>query len=328
MAGGVTAATLIASMAACGSSAGPIVPGLTPVTIAMGYFPNIQFAPYYVAQAKGYYRRVGLKVTFQSGIEPDVIALLSSGKAQFALASGDEVLSSGAQGRTVRTVMTQFSRFPLAVFSLKGSGITSAAQLRGKTIGVPGQYGASYIGLLALLQAAGVQQKDVTVKTIGFTQAQTLSAHKVQSVVGYANNDVVQLTARGTAVHEIDVYHYANLAAAGVVANDSEIGKDPGMVRAFVRATLHGLRETIAHPAEAYRISAGQVPEIKAQPAVQHAVLARSIDFWRAEPGHPLGWIDPAIWQRTERVLYRFGQISRQVKPSDFYTNQFISGTG
>lgn len=320
------ALVLIASLAACGSSAGPTVPGLTPVTIAMGYFPNIQFAPFYVAQSKGYYQQAGLRVTFQSGIEPDVLALLSSGKAQFALAGGDEVLQSGAQGRKVRYVMTQYSRFPTAVFSLEGTGISTPARLRGRSIGVPGKYGASYLGLLALLRAAGVSAGQTGIKTIGFTQVQTLSAHKVDAVVGYANNDVVQLTARGTAVNEIDVYKYANLAAAGVVASDTEISKNPGMVRAFVQATLHGLRETIARPAEAYRISAGAVSEIKAQPAVQHAVLARSLDFWRAEPGHRLGWVDPVVWQRTAGALYRFKQISKPVKPGPFYTNQFVGG--
>jgi NitT/TauT family transport system substrate-binding protein len=318
------AALLAVSLAACGPGQ-PVTPGLTAVTIAMGYFPNIQFAPFYVAESRGYYRQMGLRVTFQSGLEPDVIALLSSGKAQFAIAGGDAVLASGAQGRKVTYVMTQFSRFPTAVFSLKSAGIRTPAQLRGHTIGVPGTYGASYVGLLALLRAAHLSQSDVTVKTIGFSQAQTLAAHKIDSAVGYANNDVVQLTARGTAVNEIDVYKYANLASAGIVTSNNEISKNPGVVRAFVQATTRGLRDTIAHPGEAYRISTGVVSEIKAQPAVQHAVLNRSIDFWRAEPAHPLGWIDPAIWQRTATELYRFKQISRQVQPTRFYTNRFVT---
>lgn len=324
----VAAMLMIVAMAGCGTAGTqPLAPGLTPVTIAMGYFPNIQFAPFYVAQSRGYYRQVGLSVTFRSGIEPDVITLLSSGKAQFAVAGGDEVLASGAQGRRVRYVMTQYAKFPTAVFSLPPAGITSPAQLKGHSIGVPGTYGSSYLGLLALLQVAGLSTTDVNIKTIGFTQATTLAAHKVDSAVGYATNDVVQLTARGTAVNEVDVYKYANLAAAGVVTSDAEISRHPGVVRAFVEATLHGLRETITRPAEAYRISARTVSEINAQPVVQHAVLARSIDFWRPEPGHPLGWIDPAVWKRTADALYRFHQIAKRVQPGLFYTNRYVMGT-
>lgn len=319
---------VFASLAGCGAgSNSPTGPGLTSVTIAMGYFPNIQFAPFYVAQSRGYYRQAGLNVTFRSGIEPDVLALLSSGKVQFALAGGDEVLEAGAKGRRVQYVMTQYSRFPTAVFSLKQSGISAPGQLRGHSIGVPGTYGASYLGLLALLHAVGLSASNVDIKTVGFTQASTLAAHKVDAAVGYATNDVVQLTARGTAVNELDVYKYANLASAGVISSDAEIGAHPGVVRAFVQATIRGLRETIARPAEAYRISANTVSEIKAQPVVQHAVLARSIDFWRPEPGHPLGWTDPRIWAETEVALYRFHQISRHVQPARYYTNRFVTAT-
>ncbi len=321
------AVLLAATLGGCGSgNSGPVGPGLTSVTIALGYFPNIQFAPFYVAQSKGYYRQVGLNVTFRSGIEPDVLALLSSGKAQFAVAGGDEVLEAGAHGRHVRYVMTQYSRFPTAVFSLRQAGIQRPQQLRGHSIGVPGKYGASYVGLLALLRSVGLSASDVDIKTIGFTQATTLAAHKVDAAVGYATNDVVQLTAQGTAVNEIDVYKYANLAAAGVASSDAEISNNPGVVRAFVEATIRGLRETVAHPVEAYRISASGVTEIKAQPAVQHAVLARSIDFWRPEPGRPLGWVDPGVWKQTAEALYHFHQISKLVNPARFYTNRFVTG--
>lgn len=321
---------LLAPLAACGTAAsqGPASQAaLTPVTIAMGYFPNIQFAPFYVARARGYYRQAGLNVTFRNGIEPDVLALLTSGKAQFAVAAGDLVLAAGAQGRQVKYVLTQYARFPTAVFSLKQTGIRTPAQLRGHSIGVPGTYGATYVGLLSLLKSAGLSTRDVTIKTIGFSQAQIVAAHKIDAAVGYATNDVVQLTARGTAVNEIDVYKYANLASAGVVTSDAELSRHPGMVRAFVRATVRGLQETIAHPGEAYRISATEVTEIKAQPKVQHAVLARSIDFWRPEPGHALGWIDPRIWTLTARDLYRAGQIAEPVQASRFYTNRFTGAT-
>src|SRR5205807_1285434 len=57
----------------------PVVPPtatqtpLTKVTIALGYIPNVQFAPFYVALNKGYYRDEGLDVTFQHGIVQDLL---------------------------------------------------------------------------------------------------------------------------------------------------------------------------------------------------------------------------------------------------------------
>src|SRR6478672_8253108 len=51
----------------------------TKITIALGYDPNIQFAPFYVALNKGYYKAAGLDVTFKHGIVPDLIKLLGAG---------------------------------------------------------------------------------------------------------------------------------------------------------------------------------------------------------------------------------------------------------
>src|SRR5215510_3548306 len=45
----------------------------TKVTIALGYNPDVQFAPFYVALNKGYYAKEGLDVTFKHGIVPDLI---------------------------------------------------------------------------------------------------------------------------------------------------------------------------------------------------------------------------------------------------------------
>jgi len=66
------------------------------------------------------------------------------------------------------------------------------------------------------------------------------------------------------------------------------------------------------------------VPSIKAQASIQRAVLKRCLDFWRAEPGHPLGWVDPAVWNLTARYLHQFKQIPRAVSPAQFYTNSYI----
>jgi hypothetical protein len=71
-----------------------------------------------------------------------------------------------------------------------------------------------------------------------------------------------------------------------------------------------------------------RVKEIGTQPALQKQILKRAIDFWRAEPGHPLGWVDPTVWQRTARLLYTFKQIPRQVAPSSYYTERFIPASG
>lgn len=314
-------------LAGCGNgSSGAQSAKLTTVTVAMGYFPNVQFAPFYVAIARGYYRTAGIDVHLQYGIEPSVLREASQGRVDFAISGGDEVLAAAAQGLHVRYVMTQYSRFPSAVFSLKSAGIRTPQDLRGHTVGIPGRYGASYVGPLALLQAVGVPESAVSFKVIGFTQVPSVVQHKVDAAVGYAMNEPVQLRSEGQQVNEIDIYHYANLAGVGMAAGDTLLARRPTIVRAFVQATLHGMRDTLANPNEAFRISESTVKEIRVQAKAQRPVLQRCLDFWRAEPGHPLGWIDPAIWRTTAAALYRYKQISHPVTASSYYTERFVPG--
>jgi NitT/TauT family transport system substrate-binding protein len=292
----------------------------------MGYIQNVQFAPFYVAQARGYYRDAGLDPRFQYQIEPDLLRLASQGKVDFVNAGGDEVLAAAAQGLQVTYVMTQYSRFPSALFSLQSSGIRVPRELRGRSIGVPGEYGASYVGLLVLLRQAGIPRSAVRIEDIGFTQAADVAQRKVDAAEGYAMNEPVQLRQEGYRINEIDVYRYANLAGAGIAVPDRELRSRPAVVRAFVQATLRGLRYTFQHPREAFAITLHAVPALRPVQHAQWAVLRRAISFWRAEPGHPLGWVDPAIWGATASLLYRFHQIPHAVRATPFFTNRFVSG--
>jgi NitT/TauT family transport system substrate-binding protein len=62
------------------------------ITVAMGYIPNIQFAPFYIAQKKGYFAEQNLEINFDYGFETDLIALLANNKLQFVIGSGDQVI--------------------------------------------------------------------------------------------------------------------------------------------------------------------------------------------------------------------------------------------
>jgi len=298
---------------------------LTSVTVAMGFTPNVQFAPFYVAETRGYYRQAGLRVEFQYGIEPNLLRLASVGKVDFVNSGGDEVLTAGAQGLHVTYVLTQYSRFPAALFWLQRSGIHRVNDLRGRTVGIPGPFGASYVGLLALLQSAGVPATSVSIKSISFTQAQSVAHGKVDAAVGYAMNEPVELRQQGYRVGEFDVYRYANLAGAGIAAGNAVIAKHPAIVQAFVRATLRGMQDTLRNPEQAFADAAAAAPEIRAQRQVSHAILQRALDFWRPVNGHQLGWIDPQVWNTTARLLYQFKQIPHRVASTRFYTNRFIS---
>jgi len=163
----VLAAMLLQSVGSA-TSAPARASALQQVTISMGYVPDIQFAPFYVAVAKGYYAAAGISVHFDYAQTSDVIALVGANKIEFGDAEPDQVIVGAAHKLPIVSVLTQYARFPVVIFSLASSNIRSFADLKGKTIGIPALYGASYTGLVAALQAVHLSVNDVKLSASGY----------------------------------------------------------------------------------------------------------------------------------------------------------------
>lgn len=303
------------------------------VTLGMGYVPNVQFAPFYVAQQRGYYRAAGLNVTFSYGSSPNLLQLVGAGRVAFAIADGTDAIAAESQGIPVESVLTLYRRLPVSIFALKKSGIRSVAALRGKSVGVPGRYGSTYVGLLAALKGAGLTPSDVNIKSINFTQAESVARGTVDAAVGYSNNEPVLLQRRGYHITSLEVGSLTGLVGPGVVAGSRLASANPSLVRRFVQATLHGLADTIRNPGAAFNVCKN-VSGLRgllqgSSGADQYAVLLRSIQFWHdaGTRTRGLGYALPAQWKHTIAVLHSIGQIQRQPAVSGVMTDRFVAGS-
>jgi NitT/TauT family transport system substrate-binding protein len=310
-------------LAACGT--GQSATPRPHLTVGLTYIPDIQFAPFYVADALGYYRDAGIDVSFHQGIETNEFALLAAGKEDAIFAGGDEVLEArDASNLPLVDVATVFQKYPVSLVMPADSPIHTAADLRGHTIGVPGHYGATWTGLLALLHSAGLSRSDVTIQDIGFTQVVALQTHKVDAVMGYANNEAVQLPRQGFAIRTLDVWNVQPLVSNGLVVLQSELKSHPDQVRALVSATLRGVQYASAHPEETVRLSARYVPGLSdsAKQANALAVLQATIPLWQgaSKPGYN----DPATWQSMESFLRGEGLIKSRVSVSEAFSDSYL----
>lgn len=296
--------------------------GLTKIRLPMGYVANIQYAPLYVAVEKGYFRDAGFDVEFDYKFETDGVALVASGEVPFSLVSGEQVLLARAQGLPVTYVAAWYQQYPISIVARSESGILIPQDLKGRKIGLPGLFGANYVGLRALLADAKMSEEDVTLDSIGFNQVELFAAGEQDVIVGYTANEPIQLKARGIAVTEMRVSDYVQLASNGILSNEKFIQENPEMVRAFVGAFLNGLADTIANPDEAFRLSEPYIPNFAdLDQNVQMQILKTSIEQWKAD--RP-GYSDPQAWENMQDVLLESGLIVEKMDLNKAFTNEFI----
>jgi NitT/TauT family transport system substrate-binding protein len=320
---------LSVALAACGGASTSTNAGsatatsLKNVSIGLGYIPDIQFAPFYVAQSKGYYKAAGLNVTFHHGFVNDVIGSMALGHDNFAFATGDEELVARSKNLPVVDVATIYQRYPVSLIVPADSSIHSLSDLKGHTIGEPAPYGATHIGLLALLYQAHLSLSDVHVTEIGFTQVAALLTHKFDAVVGYSNNEPLQLSKRGLQVRTFDVSDYQPMISNGIITTESTQRNQPDIVRGFVQATIRGLKDVIANPAQAVQISQNYVQGMNTGTAM--SVLQATIPIWQGDGQKPLGYNNDATWQAMVQFLVSQNIIPPVQNISQAYTNENVS---
>ncbi len=318
----VVVMALSLGLTACGSKPAAATSTLVHIKLPVGYIPNVQFAPLYVAIDKGYFKQAGIEIEFDYSLETDAVSLVGANNLQFAVVSGEQVLLARAQGLPIVYVCAWYQQYPVAVVSKVEQGIKTAADLRGKRIGLPGLFGANYIGLDAILFSAGLTEKDVTLDSIGFNQVAALAADKDQAVSVYTTNEPVQLAAQGYKLNEIRVADTVELASNGLITNEQTIAKDPELVRRMTSAFLKGLADTIANPDEAYKISEKYVPNLNQQnQTIQKEILSRTVELWKTSH---LGISDPQAWQNMQETLLKMGLLKQRLDLSKAFTNQFV----
>lgn len=300
----------------------PTTPPLTEVSVVMGYVPNVQFAPFYLAEKKGYFSDEGLKVKYNWGFEFDGVKLVGANQSDFAIVGGDQILQARAQGVPIVYVGNWYNAFPITFISLAEKGIKSPQDLIGKKVGLPGLFGATYTAWRALLYTQKLDESNINVRDIGFTQMQALTQGTVDVVGAYANNEPVQLELAGKKVNEINVWDYAKLIGNGVATNETTLKQRPEVVQRFVRALTRGVQDSIAHPDDALNASIGQVPEAGGENlAASKAVLEASIPLWK---NSRLGETKLEDWQAMEKFMRGAGFIKQDVDVNQAFTNEFV----
>jgi len=310
-----TVAALVGLLGAC-TPAGPPTPSPAPttrLTIGLGYLPSVQFAQFYRAQRQGYYLDAGLEVTFQNRIDPDLITLVGQGAIDMGMGDGTSIISAVGQGIPVRYAASIYARFPSVVYAPSDSGIAEPADLAGRSLGIPGRFGSSWIMLQALLASAGLTPDDLQIQLYpDFGQMVGLRERQVEAATGFANNEPVQLGLAGFPVNVLRVDEITPLPGPGLVVGEATLRDKAPALRSFVAATLRAMEEIAADPAAGLEDSIAAVPELGDSREAQLEVLRQTIQMWQSpytvEQG--LGAIDRQAWADSIEFMQSLPELN------------------
>ena len=308
----VASATPVASGPASPDPSGnqtPVPSSVAPVklVVGLGYVPNIQFAPFYLAEQAGYYRDAGLQVAFQNKTDPDLVVLVGQGAVDVGISDGTSVIPAVSQGIPIRYAFTLYAQFPDVVFAKASRGIGTAADLRGKKVGIPGKFGSNSIQLEALLASVGLTTADVQLVLFpDFGEFAALQQGAVDAATGYANNEPVQLALSGVKASVLALPPANQLPGPGLIVAASALnGSKKDALRAFVAATQRAMRDIEADPAMGVDATIAQVPALATDRPTQLAVLEATIPLWESDytRANGLGAVDPTLWARSIAVM-------------------------
>ena len=286
---------------------------------------QVAFAPWMLAQFRGYYAADGLKVNFQPGRGGvDAAKQVGAGNAPACGAFGDTPIIARANGIPVKAVAVLGGRSMTQLVVHEDSGISGPKDLKGKTITAMTYADSGYYALLAMLATAGLTKNDVNAQAAGPAGVwQLFAARKADAMTGVPEW-IAEARDAGAKVKIMPAYEYTKSMAQAILASDEVIQKRPELVRKLVQATLHGMRDIMGDPKAAVRDYIAAVPAHKGREAFVEETFKLYNTY--VYPGQKvLGAMDPDRLASLQSFYVKEGIVPKESPLADLYTNQFVS---
>ena len=303
---------------------------LTPATIRMDFIIGGKHAPWFVALEKGFYAKRGLNVTIQSSTgSADTVRTIGSGGADFGFADISTTIVARSRGTPIQTV-AQFGYVPATIMWREDTNIKQLKDLEGKTYAIsPGQ--AQWYLMPAYCRINKVDYKAIRIQeTAAPLQPAALATKKADFIVMYrgSNDEIAELAARKVGVKLNRIFMKdtgLDIYGTGLVVKEDDAKKRPEFVRAYVEATLEGLRYARDNQEEALKILLKHKPELDQYLSTVQLKNALTEVFLPPESIQSgLGFMRPEITEKTVKIVNEFFDIGRKVTAKEAFINQFI----
>jgi NitT/TauT family transport system substrate-binding protein len=290
--------------------------------LQLDWIPTGEHAAYFAGAQRGFWRENGIELSLTRGYgSGDTVTKLAAGAAQFGVADLGAVLAARArQNMPVRSVSAVYTHSPHSLFVLRSSGITTFKGLEGKRISItPGNSHRLYFPEVA--RRAGTDPERISwVNTDASAMAAMLIAKRVDAAPFYSIHHYYQNKAARRAGEEITVLPFVEtgfaIYAASLVATDDMIGRNPDLVRRFLRGAQRSFEWANANQAEACRLHVGRNPEVEQDDCEGSIRATMGFVFNEHQQRTGLGRFDPERLAFTWRVVAESLQLPAEWDPA------------
>jgi NitT/TauT family transport system substrate-binding protein len=290
---------------------------LTNVTLQLKWVPQAQFAGYFVAADKGYYRAQGLNVTIKPG-GPDIAPeqVVAGGGAQFGIDWLSALLVARDKGLPLENIAQVFQASGMRLIAFKSAHINSIQQFKGKHVGV--WFAGNQYQFMALMAKYHMYppSKYMTVVSQPFVMTTFLN-HQLAVAHAMTYNELGVVLESGVKMSQLKIWDYNKLGVSiledGIFADPKWAAAHRSIVVKFLKASIQGWNYSVAHPNEAGQISFKHAPSGTTTLAHQKYMAAQVAKLIKYGPGlkHPIGYMDPASYKRTWQTLLQQSQIKK-----------------
>lgn len=219
---------------------------LDSVTLQLKWKHQFQFAGYYAAKEKGFYKEAGLDVNIVEATPGlDVAQEVISGRAQYGVGTSELILNRN-RGNPVVVLGVIFQHSPLVLITLKESGIDNIHKLVGRKVMIE----PASAELFAYLYQEGFTKKAFDLQSHTMDIDELLSG-KVDAMSTYLTSDPYLLKKQGRAYIQFSpLMSGIDFYGDNFFTVESEVNQHPQRVKAFREATLRGWRYAMQNPDE------------------------------------------------------------------------------
>ena len=298
-----------------------------PVSVLLDWSPNPDHVALYTAQQTGAYDDAGVDVTFMTPANTaDAAREVSLGRADLAISYEPDTLIAAEQGLDVVSVAALIPTSLTSLIARTESGITTAADLEGKTVGLSG-LASQQPTLDFIAREAGIDPGSISAPNVQQSLNQALLTDQVDAIFGaFRNIEGVELTAQGDFVvmpaTELGVPDYAELV---IIANPSRLADDADYaerVRAFLAGTAAG-QATALDDRRAAIDSLTPETEGSYDPDVLELMIDATLELL---PEDGFGQQSAEDWAAYARWMYQNGLLETEIDGATATTNDYLPG--